>query len=224
MATDTGFGKVKLWDDFVHPVVDESNDWATWTENSGTQAINIDDNGYIRLATGTTAGNRVGVSGEVIWEAENGGSLIFETRIKSSSAITLRSYFVGFTDIKTIENPIEQSGTSITYSASDAVGFSYDTDADNDTWYCVGVKGDTAATAVNSGVAPAAAGTDQTLRVVLNTDGDATFWIDGKEEARIDNCVTVGTKLCPVVMVENRTSTAARTVDFDYIYVEGGRS
>ena len=224
MATDTGFGKVKIFDDFIGHTFDETNNWNIGEENSSSEAITIDDNGYVRLTTGATSGNRSAFGGEVIWEAENGGPLILEVRLKNSSAITDRALFVGFTDVKpsgTLEMPIEMATTVLTTTASDAVGFMYDTDADNDYWYCTGVKVNADGTEVNTSVAPKI--TDQTLRVVVNGDGDATFWIDGKYVGKVDDAVTASTKLCPIVCIETR-ATATKVIDIDYVYVEGGRS
>ena len=226
MATDTGFGKVKIFNDFLGPAVDETNDWTVGTENSGTEAISIAIDGLYRITTGATSGNREAVTQTLQWQASDGGPLIGEFRVKSVTAITTRAYFIGFTDVvasTTLENPIEMSGTTLTTTASDAVGFMYDTDSTNDTWYCVGVKADADAVSVDTGVAPAAAGTFQTLRVVVDIDGNADFFIDGKWEGRVANAVTAGTDLTPIVLVETRTSGAS-IIDVDYIYLEKGRT
>lgn len=225
MATDTGFGKVKLFHDFNSPGVDETNDIDVGTENSGTQAISAAKDGLYRLTTGSTSGNRVAFATSLNYDASS-GELIGEARVKSVTAITARAYFIGFTDVVpsgTLENPIEMSGTTLTTTASDAVGFMYDTDATNDNWYGVGVKADADAVAVNTGVAPAAAGTFQTLRVVVNSAGKAEFWIDGNYEGSAINAVTAATDLCFIVLVETR-SNAAISIDTDYIYVEQGRT
>ena len=116
MATDTSFGTVRFFHDFNNPAVDETNDIDAGTENSGTQAINAQENGVYRLTTGTTDGNRVAWGTALNYQADNGGPLIVEFRVASVTAITTRAYFVGFTDTVpsgTLENPIEQSGTKI---------------------------------------------------------------------------------------------------------------
>ncbi len=225
MATDTGFGKVKVFEDFLGPAVDETNDWLPGTSGTGSTSINIDDNGYQRITTGTTTGNIESTSSTLIWEPENGGPLTFEARVKSVTDILTRAYFIGFSDVAqgtTLQNPIEMSGTTLTTTAPDAVGFMYDTAADNDYWYLVGVKADADATSVNTEIAPTI--TDQTLRVVVNEEGDAKFFIDGKYVGEVKDAVTASDKLCATVLVENRSSTTARSLDIDYLYIEGGRS
>ena len=223
MATDTGFGKVKIFDDFLGVGVDESNNWLEGTGSAGSSAINVDDNGYYRMSGGTGNGNVESWGGAVIWEAENGG-IIFEWRGKNVTDILTRALFIGLTDVSvgtTLENPAEMNGTTLTATAANCVGFMYDTDANNDYWYCASSKA-VKTTPVNTSVAPKI--TDQTLRIVLNVDGDATFSIDGKYEGKIDNAVTASTKLCPIVCIENRLATTSRSLDTDYIYIEGGRS
>ena len=225
MATDTNKGRVHLFHDFNCPAVDETNDIDAGTENSGTQAISVLENGVYRLTTGTTADNRVAFATALNYQADNGGPLSAEFRVKSVTAITTRAYFIGFTDVVpsgTLENPIEQSGTTLTSTASNAVGFMYDTASTTDNWYAVGVKADTDAVSVETGVAPAAAGTYQTLKVVVNQDGDADFYIDGKWEGRVDNAVTASTSLCAICLVETRTGGAS-SLDCDYREVWAGR-
>ena len=225
MATDTGFGKVKWFEDFLGPALDATNDHSDGTENSGTAAANAQEGGVMRLTTGATDGNRIAVGYGLRWQAEGGGPLVMEARIKSVTAITARAYFVGFTDTMpetTLENPIEQSGTTLTTTTTDGCGFMYDTESTNDTWYLVGVANGTDAVSVNTGDAPAAAATYETLRVVVDPDGNATFYKDGKYMGKVSNAVTATVSLTPVVVIETR-SAAAISVDCDYIYCEGGR-
>lgn len=217
-------GRVKHSDDFLGDVVTDPDSSAT--ENSGSAAVDAGAaSGVLRLTTGAADGNRTSWTHGLNWQANDGGPLQFETRIKSVTAITARAYFVGFTDTlaaTTLENPIEQSGTTITSTATNAVGFMYDTASTNDTWHLVAVNADTDSAAVNTGLAPAAAGTWQTLNVQVDTDGDAVFTIDGVEVGRIANSVAVATSLTPIVHIETR-SAAAVSVDVDYVELEGGR-
>jgi len=224
MATDTGFGKVKIFNDFLGAAVDETNDIVVGTENSGTQAVNIANGGWYRLVSGATSGNRVLYSTALNLSAAS-GELIGEVRLTNVTAITLRAIYAGFIDViaSTVEMPIEMAAEVLTSTASDACGFMYDTDSTNDTWYCVGVKADADATPVDSGIAPAAAGTSQTLRVVVNADGKAEYFIDGKYVGSVTNAITASTAVCFGVCLEARES-AAKTLDSDYIYVEMGRT
>ena len=228
MSTDSGFGKIKFFDDFLGHAEDETINWSQGVDGAGTAALQLLDNGVYRLTTATTSGNRIGICTPLQWEAENGGPLIFEARVKSVTAITARAYFIGFSDTKhtssTVAIPIEMSLEALTTNSANAVGFMYDTSCTYENWYCVGVKTDADATPVNTGIPPAAAGTWQILRVVASAEGDATFFIDGNYVGSVEEAVTASTKLQGTVVVENRGTTTARILDVDYVYIEGGRS
>ena len=234
MGISTGFGRVELFDDFLGQAL--RGEWQEVTENSGTFAPTATglEGGVAALTTGTTSGNRVGAYLELNFKAGT-GSIVFEARVKSRTAITTRAIFIGFTDVATIENPIEIGASdAVTSNATNGVGFIYDTDAATDKWWVAGVKADvdTALTAVNLNGTQQAPVADQwqTFRIEINTDGDAVFGFGAdtgsnygcKEVARIANCVAPTALLVPVVLCETRTSGAS-IVDIDYIYVCGGR-
>ena len=221
MALDTGFGKVKLFDDFLGPAI-TTNEWLA-NSDGGTGAITLQVDGAALITTGTTDGHREALTQSLNWRASDGGPLTFEVRVKCVSEITTRAIFVGFTDLVTVENPIEKDADSYSSNASDAVGFMYDTDAAIKRWYCVGVKGDNDVTPFDTGVAPVA-DTYQTLRVVVDITGGATYFIDGALVGSRKNAVTASTDLTPIMLIENRTTTAARAINVDYVYVEKGRA
>lgn len=229
MAIDTGFGRVELFDDFLGDVVlDQYSTGAETGGSGGSTAITAAVNGVLRITTDDqTTGDRIALTHELNWQASDSGPLVLEARVKSVTAITVRAYFIGFTDVKavttTVENPIEMSGTTVASAATDAVGFLYDTDSTNDTWYGAGVKNGTDATALDTGIAPADAGTYQTLRVVVDITGNATFFIDGVYMGAVTSAVTAATDLTPIIMVESRAG-AAKVLDVDYLHVIGGRT
>lgn len=224
-STDTGFGKVVWHEDFLGPAVDTTNDIVVGeTGAGGTQTFNAQANGALRIVTDATDDNNGAAGGALIWKANSGGPLIFEARVASVTAITLRAYYVGLTDtlVSSIEMPFELATTVLTSTATDAVGFVYDTDATNAYWHCVGVKADVDGTMVNTGIAPATAGTYQTLRVVVDSDGNAEFFIDSKYVGSVANAVTASVAQCAAFVVESR-SAAAKTADIDLFHVEVGR-
>lgn len=229
MATDTGFGRVELFDDFLGDIIlDQYSTGADTGGSGGSTAITAAVNGVLRITTDDqTTGDRIALTHQLNWQASDSGPLVLEARVKSVTAITLRAYFIGFTDVlaatTTVENPIEMSSEAITSTATDAVGFMYDTDCTYDNWYGMGVKNGTDATALNTGVAPATAGTWQTLRVVVDVTGSATFFIDGVYMGAVANAVTSTTDLTPIIMVEARAA-AAKVLDVDYLHVIGGRT
>ena len=217
-------GKTELFTHFLGAALPP--EVAGVAENSGTAAIKVGiEGGVAEITTGTTDGNRAHLSAGLNMKAAS-GSLVMEARVKCVTAITTRALFIGFTDSVAQENPIELGASdAITSTATDAVGFVYDTDAATDKWFAVGVKTniDTALLAVNVKGAQQAPVADkwQTFRVEVNADGHAVFSFgqegEGLQEiGRIANAVAPGVLLTPHVGIEART-TAAQTAYVDFL-------
>lgn len=185
-------------------------------------------NGVVRMTTGAGAGatmaaNGLSYMGPLMWKA-NGGSLVFEQKIKLS-AITNVCVFLGFTDqVTALEMPFTlAAGDALTSNASDAVGVLFDTGADTDNWWLVGVAADVDAIKQNAGVAPVA-GTDETWRIELSTTGVASFFRNG---------VAIGTAMAgsvtPSVFIAHTLNAFARAagsrdVSYDYTLIQGNRA
>lgn len=234
MGLSTGMGRVCLFDDFVGAAL--AGEVAGVAENSGTAAIIVgQDGGAATITTGTSDGNRAHLSAGLNWKAAN-GNLRFEARVKNVTAITTRALFIGLTDTVAQENPIELGASdAITSSASNAVGFVYDTGAATDKWFGVGVKADVdtalLSIAIDGTQQAPVADTYETFALTVNTDGDATFSYGKdsgnkyglREIGRITDAITPGTLVTPHIGIETRT-TAAATAYADYLFIEGGRS
>src|SRR5690606_7143261 len=108
---------------------------------------------------------------QLAWKAEQ-GNLTLETRVRTS-AITTIALFIGFTDSVSLEMPVNAAASenTLTTTASDAVGFMFDTSMDDDNWWLVGVADDTDATAVDTGLAPEADAW-AVYRIELDTNGN----------------------------------------------------
>ena len=223
MATDTGFGRVRFFDDFLGDTFNGDN-WIVDDITGGTNfAINVQVNGVIRGSAHTGAGQGTLLHGELIWQADDGGPLVFECRFKPET--TLDSlYFVGFTDEKTGEMPLDYNGSTFASTASDAVGFYYAGGESSPTWRCGGVAGDvdSTQTAANAKHNPVLS-TFQTFRIVVNEDGSASFFIDGDIVVEnVAGCVTKGTSVMACFQV-CKDATSTGLMDVDYCYVSKGR-
>lgn len=224
MPTDTGFGKVRHFEDFLGKALDTTNDWNTNTAGGTAPAINLQANGALRITMDGTDGDNDGLIDQVIYRATAGGPLTCEWRVIPRTSVADGETYIGLTDATTDETTIKLSTVDAqTSAADDAVGFAY-TGAGTASWKAVSVKATVSTTPVtcNKGAATTpVVGTYQTFRVVVNADGDADYYINGIWQARIDNAVTAATLLAPNVVVE--TGGTARGVDIDYRYVECGR-
>ena len=174
------------------------------------------------------------VSGLNYRASDNG--LVMEAGVSITSLANC-AVFVGWTDTTSIEMPFTVSGTTITSNATDAVGLLFDSAATASTsWQAVGVKNDsdTALTTVNSAFSPTAGATNfQNIRVQIDTNGYAYFFVNGNQVAvqnitsstgqtGLANAVTTSVALTPVVCIRTNTG-AAKTATVDYMYAQKGR-
>lgn len=220
---------VSLFDDFIGDAMDarwnivEGTDSATSAESILAGGIG----GVLRLTTGDAgtglAADMIQLTQALQWQASNGG-LVFQTRVKLS-AITTCYAFLGFTDLVTLEAPIESaaSADTITTTASDAVGFFFDTRMTTDNWWVAGVAGNTDATHQNIGYAPVA-DTYETFRIEVSTTGVATFYRNGVQVGTaMTGALTAATDLTPTIAVSKTSVAASMTMDIDYIHVAMNR-
>lgn len=227
-----GPASVSLFDDFTNGF-----NTSTWQAVEGTDSATSNAailsggiGGVLRLTTGD-AGTGYAADAEQItqhslmWQASN-GNLVFEAKVKLS-AITTCYAFLGFTDTvaAALEAPITSAGSAntITTNASDAVGFMFDTNMDDDNWWLVGVKGNTDAVHQDTGFAPVA-GTYEVLRIELATTGDAVFYRNGVQVGtKMMNAITAATDLTAIFTVSKLSVTTSMTMDVDYINISMNR-
>ena len=233
-ATDTSFGMVRDFDDFVRVAIDGTNLWNLNNDAGGTAfAINAQHNGVVRGGVDTDDNDNTNMNGPVIWRADSGGPLVFEWRVSPITSVANGETFVGGSDAVTDELPIQVSAADAqTDAATDAAGFCY-TGGGTANWKACAVRADasgtpvvcdnvfTDATGASTAVTTPVVGRFQTLKVVINEDGDADFYINGSWQARIDLAVT------PTVLMNKYlaflSGTTARSIDVDYAYVSAGR-
>jgi len=226
--------RVALFDDFIGDRVSTS----VWQFVEGTDSATSSAailtggiGGVLRLTTGDAgtglaADTEQMTANQLMWQASNGG-LSLQARLKLSQ-ITECYVFVGFTDTvaASLEAPIMSAGSADTFTtnASDAVGFMFDTRMTTDNIWLTGVKADVDATHQNSGVAPVAA-QYLTLRVDVDSSGNATFYINGVQRGTtLANAITAATDLTPVVTVSKTATASSMTLDLDYLHITMDRA
>jgi hypothetical protein len=183
--------------------------------------------GLVRLVAGDDAAGTMAVNGSQL-EGQlhylaNAGGLRWQARVKLPT-ITDICMFVGFTDqVSALEMPFTLGGSdALTSNATDAVGFLFDTAADTDNIWLVGVANDVDATKQNAGQA-FVANTFRKLAMEIDTSGNASFYIqDTLVGSVMTGAVTPSVRLAPVFAVFSRT-TATRIADMEYICIEADR-
>jgi hypothetical protein len=193
-------------------------DWTVTPAIDGTAV------GTIGNTTASMAVSGTQLDAGLSWKA-NQGDLVLQARVKLS-VITNIAAFIGFTDqTGALEMPINSAASADTFTttATDAVGFMFDTSMTTDTWWLTGVANDVDATHQNSAAVPVAA-TYQTFRIEVAADGSAVFFINGVQVGtKLAAAVTATVALTPVIAGFNRTTTGAPTITADYLAVSGLR-
>lgn len=221
---------VVMFDDFLGDVVADQWNFTEGTDSGTSDGAIVEAvNGTFVLtpgdSAGTVAGDYAQLNSALQWKA-NAGGLALEAKIKLA-AITSVSCFVGFTDTKALEQPIYSAGSvdTITTDATDAVGFMFDTAMTTGQWHLVGVKADVDASKMASGVAPVA-GAETILRVEVDTDGSAEFYIDGNfvGTGRMANAVTPTVALTPHYGIRPKSAVAGKLMTIDYAYTAADRA
>lgn len=143
----------------------------------------------------------------VLWGCAK--NCVMEARVKMTP-ITNVAMAVGFADAAHGQNNeivAEITSAAQETRATEFAGFIFDTASSADTWYYGASKSGAPGTPVATAIAPAAS-IYQNLRVEMNTDGDATFYINGTAVGFLPTCVTTGTLLTPIWAFIDKAGTA----------------
>lgn len=217
-----------IWDDFLGAAI--SNFWNALHGSDGTAAIaiNVQNNGVVRLTTGAGATHTMAVNGSQITTAltmlvSDGGSRM-ETRLGKISALTSQSICFGLVDVSTLSAPFTIAGTTITANATNAVAFVEDSAA-------TGAAAKLNAVAVNAGGTPQSVnlGIDvdtaafHVYRIEVDAAGNATYFVDGAIVATIALAVATTSVFTPSVGMFSNATSASQTLDVDYIYAQQNR-
>lgn len=229
MATDTSFGEVRKFEDFlVTAVADLAEVDIVSASGVATEIVAGGADGRLRLdPAATDDDDKAGVSfGDINWTA--GVDLQMEARIILSNITDVR-YFVGFgdsiasADETMFDNPADVLAIG---TQSDAFGLFFDNDATTKELFAVGAKTDSVTInyAIGSEYNPVAA-VATTLGCYLSADRKvACFYIDGNEVYRIDSSTTLVAAVDLVPCVIAYEQGTAYDLDIDYIYAKKARA
>jgi len=242
----SGYGKICLFDDFAGPEIPVANAVAYGTSAGGcnyyigcfkvTGKLGETDAGVVSLAksggwvrlTGTNeADEGCAIGTEVCFSPALNGPLAVETRIETQ-ALTARNLWVGFSGVNADSNvpPATGATTTVTYVDDDVIGFLYDsTFTDANDWHAVHQGGTAAAATVSTTVdmdEDAVAAQSQVLRVEIDVDGTARWYIDGKLKQTVSAAADPDELLCATIAAYGTTTTIA-DLDSDYLAVEANR-
>lgn len=247
-----GPGKVTLFQDFIGGqqdlIANTSVDYTRWVyefrvvgqgmaeTNSGVPLIASTLGGAVRLTTSNTDAHTIGLETPAIFDVALMGPLIAEARVQFAN-YTTKAAFMGFTDIEIgssvpdieVDLVTAASATLLTLTASDLVGF-YGPDAEITATPLeyMGVykggdtAGQTATASVNLGTPASVAGEWDILRIEVDPNGDARWFINGALRQSVAKAVSTTVNLKFFIAVGAKDSTIA-TMDIDYIKLVANR-
>lgn len=158
------------------------------------------------------------------------GPLLLEVRVQFNNLDT-KTAFVGFADTVAANlsfetNLITGSAGTLTLTASDLVGFYLSAEeTDVDDWHAVYNGGSTTGETVSANVdldCDATAGEWQILRLEIDPNGTARWYVDGVLKKTLEGAVSTTTDLGVIVGVEAK-GNAIEEMDLDYVLVRANR-
>ncbi len=235
-------GKIYLFDDFFGPEAPYGGTGAATALGSNTGVFKIlgdlaendsgadvyaKANGYILLTINDEDGKGVGIGTEVALSPVLNGPLVFETRLETS-ALTARSIFAGFAG--TVADDVAEPVTSTTETITKVVpclGFILDSQLTAGTyWHMPYILASdttqTSTTVVSSQVA--VAGESDVLRLEVDPNGAARWYINGKLEQSVGaGLAATTTTLLGALVGGFGTTTTAADLYVDYLLVKANR-
>lgn len=199
--------------------------------DSGAARLDADGlSGVIQLTTTDEDIHCAGLQTATMFDVGLMAPIVMEARVRLA-ALATEEAFIGFSDVNTdlaiIEGAIMHGvTTTLTLTASDLIGFFIaDELTDDEGWHMPynggTTTGPTVSTLVASGV-DAVAGEWQLLRLEIDANGTARWYIDGVLLQTVAGAVSTTTDLCFSALIESKT-TAVKTMDIDYILITANR-
>lgn len=246
MATvQGGPGRVSIFEDFlgaewtVAETADDSMQFGALRvigqgkeqTDSGVVVLESDAlNGVAQLISTNEAEHSLGLTTAKCFDVAKMAPIVAEARVRFTDLDTKEFYF-GFTDVND-DTAILEGGnihgatTVVTLTASDLCGFHFSAEyTDDNDWHMAynggTTTGETTSTSIDADD-DAVAGEFQILRIEIDPNGTARWYIDGVLKQTVEGAVSTTTDLACMAMVESKGS-AVESVDLDYFMVEANR-
>jgi len=182
-------------------------------------------NGFIRLSGNNEDGKGASIGTNVCFSPVLNGPLVLEARLELA-ALTARNVFVGFATANAAD--VAEPATALTVTITKVVpcvGFLLDSQLTSATYwhmpYILATDTTQTSTGVIASQAAVAAECD-VLRIEVDPNGTARWFINGKLEQTKASAATTTTLLAGFVGVFGTTTTAA-DLDLDYLLIEANR-
>ena len=191
---------------FTEKALDSTNKYTKFLDTDST--VELGSGGAVFTTPATDTKTCSLSQGGIWWYPSK--NPVMEAKFKID-VITTVAINVGFSDA-TAEGtgalPFTISGTTITDTATDGAMFCFDTNQDTDYWYIVNTKNGTQGGTILASTYVPVAATDATLRVAIDSSGNARYFYNGVQVGYKASAVTSTIPLIPYVGIRNNTATA----------------
>ena len=187
--------------------------------------------GVVELTSGNTDDDTVCIATGIGFDVALMGTLVLEARVRFVD-LDNKAAFVGFTSACGLDPQLGtdiidySAGTTITLTASSLCGFYLSSElTDDEDWHAVYNGGSTTGETTSSNIDlddDAVAGEFQVLRVEIDNNGTARWYIDGVLLKTLAGAISTTTDLAAFVGTCANTSDYA-VMDVDYVLVEANR-
>lgn len=242
------FGGIELFEDFCGPewIIAETTTGSIGPFRVIGQGLETNDSGIIvnesdpclsgvaRLTTTDEDLHSVGLTTAKVFDVATMAPIVLECRVQFANLDT-KQFFFGLSDENDDTEVLEdnlvciKSGapTTVVLTASDLCGFLLSSEAtDHEDWHAVYNGGTTTGETTSTNIDlsdDAVAGEWQVLRLEVDPDGTARWYIDGVLLKTLEGAVSTTTDMAAIALLQ-ATTTTNMTADLDYILVRAARN
>lgn len=227
--------KFRVFDDFLDAAIDATNNWIVFAGSDGdaTAAATVTaPEGTVVMGSGDGGSTNDGSVLSLILLAKGAlvslGGCVMEARV-SLDGLTGAVVNVGLSDLLAESNEhspykiVADTTSDAGLSNTNAACFVWGTEATNSTkWHHVTENAGTISMSLSD--TALAADTYNTLRIEIDADGTARFYVDGTLEKTVSSAVATNSLLIPFIGIDGEDGAPVATdLTIDYISFEGNR-
>ena len=240
-----GPGKIRLFSDFAGP---EEPDALTATSHyigpyrvvgegfadSSVGIVGLETganlSGAIQIEAGATDQDSTGLVTSKMFDVALTAPIVMEARVQFNNLDT-KEFFFGLSDVNEDDVALEtdilgaSAGTTIALTSSNLIGFLLDSElTEDEMWHGVYNGGTTTGVTASGSVelaVDAVAGEWDIIRLEIDPNGDARWWVNGLLKQSVDTAVSTTTDLCMNFLIGGRG--ANELADVDYVLVTANR-
>jgi len=239
----SGAGQIRLFNDFfgVAEYLTLTNDTAPagdfyiggegFEDNDAGAAYLQSDalSGVVRLTSADTDKDTTFIGTDKCFDVGLMAPIVIEARVRFVD-LDAKAAFIGLTDVLTLDEQMEDillgDTVTMTLTASDLCGFYLSSElTDDEDWHMVYNGGTTTGVTVSTSLDAdddAVAGEWQVLRLEVDPNGTARWYIDGVLKQTVEAAVSTSTDM-GVMCGVGANSAEVAIMDVDYLLVEANR-